>query len=289
MCSAFQDPTNMSDDFEGWLGRQVTRSDTVTKRLADEFRATLAPFLFELPDENEVPPGLHWALAPAIPAATELGPDGAEAKGIFLPPIPLPRRMWAGGTIEAFVPIRIGMDVSRTSTISDLKMRDGKSGKLCFVSITHELRAGANLLLRERQDLLFREGGPRETRPQGQSEAVSAELEWKVDLPAPLLFRFSAVTFNGHRIHYDLPYAMEQEGYAGLVVHGPLQAALLMNQSAVLTARMPPRFDYRCTAPLIAGQTVSVVSSRDAQSVRGCIVDQNGTVTIESSTHARET
>ncbi len=279
----------MSDDFAAWLGRQVTRTDTVTKRLADEFRATLAPFLFEPSNENEVSPGLHWALAPAIPTDTDLGPDGAEAKGVFLPPIPLPRRMWAGGSIESFVPIRIGMDVTRTSTISDLKMRDGKTGKLCFVSITHELRAGVTLLLRERQDLLFREGGLTAPQPNGQRQAGSADLEWKVELSAPLLFRFSAVTFNGHRIHYDLPYAMEQEGYAGLVVHGPLQAALLMNQSAVLTARMPPRFDYRCTAPLIAGQTVSVVSSRDAQSVRGCIVDQNGTVTIESSTHARET
>ena len=279
----------MSDDFAAWLGRHVTRFDTVTRRLVSEFHATLAPFLFEPSNESEIPPGLHWALAPAIPTGTDLGPDGAEAKGIFLPPIPLPRRMWAGGSIESFVPICIGMDVTRTSTISDLKTRDGRTGKLCFVSITHELRAGDTLLLRERQDLLFREGGLTVPQPNGQREAGSADLEWKVELSVPLLFRFSAVTFNGHRIHYDRSYAMEQEGYGGLMVHGPLQAALLMNQSAVLTGRTSPRFDYRCTAPLIAGQTASVASSRDAQSVRGCIVDQIGTVTIESSTHARET
>lgn len=279
----------MSADFAAWLGRQVTRSDTVTGRLVNEFHATLAPFLFEPPSENEAPPGFHWALAPAIPAVTELGPDGAEAKGIFLPPIPLPRRMWAGGSVESFVPIRIGMDVIRTSTISDIRMRDGKSGTLCLVSITHELRAGATLLLRERQDLLFREGGPREIRPQGQREAAPAELEWKVELSASLLFRFSAITFNGHRIHYDRPYAVDQEGYAGLVVHGPLQAALLMNQSAALLKRMPARFDYRCTAPLIAGQSAAVVSGRDTQGIRGFITDQNGTITIESSTHTRGT
>ena len=272
----------MSDEFADWIGRGVTCEDVVTERLLAEYRATLAPFLFESADD--CPPGLHWGLAPATPGMTELAPDGSEARGIFLPPIKLPRRMWAGGAIETVSPIRPGMVVRRHSMLSDIKMRAGRSGALCLVSVIHEIAAGDTLLLRERQDLVFRQAGPSASAAPAPAAEASADVHWQVMTSPQLLFRFSALTFNGHRIHYDLPYAMAVEGYAGLLVHGPLQAALLLNQAAMALGRVPRLFEYRCTAPLIAGQTISVRTSRAGDATTGRIADRIGTVTCEAFT-----
>lgn len=279
MCVVCEGLVEMGDTFESWIGRGVTREDVVTPRLLGEYRASLEPFLFRPEDQGVCPPGLHWGLAPAMPGMTELGPDGAEAKGLFLPPIPLPRRMWAGGAVETFAPIRLGMQVARTSAISDLRMRDGKTGALCFVSVTHEITSGGALLLRERQDLVFREAGPGRAAPATQIDTAKGDLEWTVETSAALLFRFSAFTFNGHRIHYDVPYAVETEGHAGLIVHGPLQAALLLNQASVALGRVPQRFDYRCTAPLIAGPAITVATILEANGASSRIRDHRGIVT----------
>jgi 3-methylfumaryl-CoA hydratase len=271
----------MTGTFASWIGRSVTRTDVATARLSAEYRATLDPFLFTPPDANACPPGLHWGLAPATPGMAELGPDGSEAKGLFLPPIPLPRRMWAGGSVESFAPICLGAEVTRVSTISGVKMRDGKAGPLCFVSVMHEIGAGATLLVRERHDLVFREGLPKTARPAAGSQAARGDAEWTVEPSAAMLFRFSAFTFNGHRVHYDFPYAVQQEGYGGLIVHGPLQAALLFNQASVLLGHVPKHFDYRCIAPLVAGPAISVRSTRDEDAVTGRIVGSRGTITAE--------
>lgn len=167
--------------------------------------------------------------------------------------------------------------------------RQGKTGRLVLLSVLHEFTAEGESLLRERQDLVFRGGRPKLSEPAAEESLPPPDLEWKVEASAPLLFRFSALTFNAHRIHYDHPYAVQHEGYAGLVVHGPLQAALLLNQSAVLLGKLPARFDYRCTAPLIAGQTIRVASHRTQAGAAGRIIDGDGIVTIESTALDRET
>ncbi len=272
------------EDFSSWIGRSVTREDRVTERLRAEYRAVLDPYLFKPQEKDVCPPGLHWGLAPAMPRMDELGPDGSEAKGLFLPPIPLPRRMWAGGAVETFAPVLAGMDVSRISTISDLKRRQGKTGSLCFVSVVHEIKSGAMLLVRERQDLLFREGKPKVSPTPAPVEAVASDVEWTVELSAALLFRFSAFTFNSHRVHYDVAYAVEAEGYAGLLAHGPLQAAVLLNQASVALGRVPERFEYRCTAPLIANQPVRVSSRKTATGTDGSVRDRYGIVTTAGVT-----
>ena len=235
----------MRDDFRDWIGRGVARNDMATPRLLAEYRATLGPWLFETrPDV--CPPGFHFALAPAIPGIEDTGPDGAERKGLFLPPIALPRRMWAGGSIETLRPIHDGEAVTRSSVISDIRFKEGASGPLCLVSIVHEITGSEGLMLRERQDLVFREAGAR-AEPAGPDQPVAAD--WMVEASPLLLFRFSAMTFNGHRIHYDDGYA-RSEGYPGLLVHGPLQAVLMLNLAAARLERVPRRFDYRCLAPL---------------------------------------
>lgn len=240
--------------FEAWVGRSITRSDTLTPRLADEYRATLSPFLFD-PEPAIAPPGLHFALAPALPKADQTGPDGAELKGLFLPPIPQPRRMWAGGAIETLRPLRLGARVTRLSTIDSIRNTQGSSGPLCLVSIRHDIADEQGLVLSERQDLVFREAP--QAPPAGPGPDMPLSADWQVAATPLLLFRFSAVTFNGHRIHYDLHHAVE-EGYPNLLVHGPLQAALMLNLAAVRLGHVPRHFDYRCLAPLYAGSTFGV-------------------------------
>ncbi len=272
---------NEAQPLSAWIGRRAVREDIVTARLADAYRATLAPNLFTPENRDETPPGLHWCLAVPTPAETDLGPDGSEARGSFLPPAPLPRRMWAGGEVETIAPIRIGAAIRRTTTIADIQERQGRSGRLCFVTIRHAIESDGVIAVRERHDLVFREAG------RGAAVAASArpkaDLVWQVDPSPILLFRFSALTFNGHRIHYDHPYATQTEGYGGLVVHGPLQADLLLNQAAVLLGAAPRRFSYRCIAPLTAGRPFEVLSLRAAgDAAAGAIADAGGVVTIES-------
>lgn len=249
------------DDFSSWIGRAVCREDVVTPRLMAEYRATLGPWLFD-PVADHGPLGFHWGLAPAMPALADTGPDGSEAKGQLIPPIPFPRRMWAGGRIESLAAIRLGASVKRTSTVADVQHRDGKSGRLYFVSIGHDIEADGSLAVRERQDLVFREA-----QSQAGAGVAAAErrdgLSWTVPASSLLLFRFSAFTFNGHRIHYDDGFCRE-EGYRAPLVHGPLQAALMLNQVSVKLGQVPRCFDYRCLSPLPAGPDFTVCTDADA-------------------------
>ena len=281
------DVPEMNDDFANWIGRQVIREDVATPRLAAEYRATMSPCLFEPDDGDHCPPGFHWGLAPATPVAGETGPDGAERKGSFLPPIPLPRRMWAGGMVETLRPIHVGQAVRRTSTISGIKFREGRAGKLCILSVTHEIAGDGGLLVSERQDLVFRDGAPKTSgeaallpQPQG--------LSWAVDASPLLLFRFSAFTFNGHRIHYDADYAAK-EGYPGLVVHGPLQAALMLNAASVRLGQVPSHFNYRCIASLFSGNSFTVSAEESDDSLKVRVSRHDGVTTAEAQAHVQGT
>jgi 3-methylfumaryl-CoA hydratase len=271
----------MSEDFTSWIGRSVTREDAVTPRLLAEYRATMTPCLFE-EDPSICPPGFHFALAPATPFAVETGPDGAERKGLFLPPISLPRRMWAGGSIETLKPLRLSDAISRTSRIADVKHKTGASGELCILSVAHEITANGALAVRERQDLVFRAAsGEAPAQMPADTMFAGQQVTWKVEASPLLLFRFSAFTFNGHRIHYDLGYAAE-EGYPGLLVHGPMQGALMLNLASVRLGRVPERFDYRCLAPLYAGPTFGVGETDGAVRIIRC----DGVTTAEGRVHA---
>ena len=272
-------------DWADWIGRQTVREDIATPRLLAEYRATLGPYLFGAGSGEACPPGLHWGLAPQTPAMADLGADGSEAKGLFLPPIPLQRRMWAGGLIETLAPVLPGAMVRRVSSIAGINGRTGKSGALCFVSIDHEIESGGRLAIRERQDLVYRQAGTLAGKPAG-AEPPHDGLRWTLEASPALLFRFSAFSFNGHRIHYDLPYAAS-EGYPGLVVHGPLQAALMLNQAAFLLGRVPPRFEYRCLAPLFGGSSFTVSSAMETQGAASRISRYDGVTTAEARVSVR--
>ncbi|MFN4143116.1 MaoC family dehydratase N-terminal domain-containing protein [Aestuariivirga sp.] len=272
----------MDANFSDWIGRSLTREDIVTPRLLAEYRSTMATFLFD-PDGDTCPPGFHFGLAPATPAMLDTGPDGAERKGLFLPPIPLPRRMWAGGAIETVRSLRLNAAVTRVSTITDIRVKRGSSGELCLVSVLHEIADGQGLAIRERQDLVFREAASAPASAPGSEQPLAAD--WSVEATPLMLFRFSAFTFNGHRIHYDLRHAAE-EGYPGLLVHGPMQAALMLNLASLRLGHVPSRFDYRCLAPLYAGARFGVAH---AEAGKTRIIRSDGVTAAEGQAHARGT
>lgn len=259
---------------EDWLGRTALAEADVTERLLAQYRAVLRPHLFERQDSLDCPPGLHWGIAPRIPAARDVGADGAEAAGRFLPPISLQRRMWAGGALEFFAPIRIGTRVERRSVLARIEMKQGRAGPLCFMSIEHEFRSQGVLLLRERQDLVFHNGIS--AKPNPDPYPCPRDLNWQIEASPLLLFCFSAFSFNAHRIHYDADFA-KTEGYDAPIVQGPLQAALLLNQAAVLKSRVPKRFTYRCLAPLESGDHFTVSSGNTSDGISGTIIRSDGT------------
>ena len=232
-----------------WIGREDVASDVVTPALVGKFRATLDLPGAE-PEAGEPAPQLiHFCLAqPAVPQS-ELGPDGHPARGGFLPPVPLPRRMWAGGALVFRQDIRVGDTVRRTSRIADVVLKEGRTGPLCFVTVEHRIEANGALAVEERQDIVYR-GGDAGLPGRPPPAAASGQHQRAVDASAPLLFRYSALTFNGHRIHYDRRYVQEVEGYPGLIVHGPLQATLLVDFAARLRGASPSRFSFRSLSPL---------------------------------------
>lgn len=238
-----------------WIGRRTEQTDVITAGPVRLLAATLDRD--DPPPEpgDPLPPLWHWLFHRAAARHSELGRDGHPRRGTFLPPVPLPRRMWAGGRFEFRAPLHVGDTVSRASSVVDVRHRTGRSGPLVFVTVRHELAGRAGAAVVEEQDLVYRaaEGGRdagRATPPPPGPAAFSRELV----ADEVLLFRFSALTFNGHRIHYDRPYVTEVEGYPGLVVHGPLLAVLLLD----LVRREQPAariatFTFRAVSPLFDG------------------------------------
>ncbi len=242
----------MSDPISAWIGRQRTETDILSERLIAGFVATFDPFLAPS-DPGQAPLCAHWCLMPPSARTMDLKGDGHPPLGDFLPPCDLPRRMWAGGEIEFGQPLAIGDTVERHSTIVSITEKESKAGRLRFVAVRHELAGESGGSITERQDIVYLPASrPDAARAVATGEPADCDLAWEADASTPLLFRYSALTFNSHRIHYDLPYARTEEGLPGLLVHGPLQATLLVNLAATLGQSRPKRFAYRAVSPLVA-------------------------------------
>lgn len=237
-----------------WIGREQTAADWITPSRVAAWHATL-DHERELPREGEAAPlGFHWTLAPPLARESELGPDGHPRRGGFLPPIPLPRRLWAGSRIVFHRPLFVGQRVERESVITAIDEKQGRSSALVFVTVRHRFTSDAGLAIEEEQDLVYREPPAPTSRmadaPVEQGSEDASLWRRTVHPTETMLFRYSALTFNGHRIHYDRRYAERVEGYAGLVVHGPLIATLLLGLiEANLPAATIERFDFRATRP----------------------------------------
>jgi 3-methylfumaryl-CoA hydratase len=274
------------DHLRQWIGRSTEASDIVTAQLVKGLRATLFQEIGVPTMGDAAPFTTHWCLAQPVFPMSMLGPDGHPTRGGFLPPVPLPRRMWAGGELEFIDALRVGDDTTRTSRISDVTMKTGSTGVLCFVSVEHIVTTPRGIAVRERQDIVYRDvsaapsPAPAKTPPPAP---VAKHRETHLSDPV-LLFRYSALTFNGHRIHYDRDYVTKVEGYPGLIFHGPLQAALIVELAAKLHHGQPPKkFSYRGVQPLFEGSEFSVNANEAASGMELWIANAEGRPTMKGT------
>jgi len=236
-----------------WVGRTETRTDHVTATPVAALAATLDRDADVSADPGApLPPLWHWLYFTSLAPQREIGDDGHAKRGGFLPPVPLPRRMWAGGRLEFLRPLQVGDALTRLSRIASVEVKEGRSGKLVFVTVRHEYTDAAGVALTEEHDIVYRDNPqPGGKSPPPQSVPADAVFSREIVPDPVLLFRYSALTFNGHRIHYDRPYVTEVEGYPGLVVHGPLIATLLLD---LLSREMPQArvraFEFRAVRPV---------------------------------------
>lgn len=238
-----------------WIGRSEEVHDQLSRNLVMRVAATLGE---ETPAHGEaLPPLWHWAFFQNPVAESGLGEDGHPARGGFLPPADNRNRMWAGGKIEFIQGLRVGGDATRVSTITHIEEKHGSTGALLFVTVQHEYFQDGELAIREDQNIVYREPSPPKT---SSGQALEAG-DWQESITptSTLLFRYSAATFNGHRIHYDWPYVTDTEGYSGLVVHGPLIATLSLRAFCRANPQARLRqFSYRGLRPLVAPQPFEV-------------------------------
>lgn len=283
------------DDLKQWVGKTETLSDQVTLAPLQALRATLDCCDDNLPQTGRpIPPCWHWLYFLPLRPQSEIGADGHPRRGGFLPPVPLPRRMWAGSRIQFLQPLHVGESMTRTSRIVDVSSKAGRTGPLVFVRVQHDITSAQGPAIVEEQDIVYRDmPGPGEP-PAAFKPAPTNEQFGRTLAPDPVfLFRYSALTFNGHRIHYDRTYATGEEGYPGLVVHGPLLATLLLGE---LTRAHPgarvTAFNFKAISPLfdtapftVCGRLDAVTATLWARGPQGQLAMQaSATVSHESVT-----
>jgi len=240
------------EHLRGWIDRTETVGDSVTLAPLRALTATLDREDAPSNVGDPVPPCWHWLYFLPIHRQSEIGPDGHAQRGGFLPPVPLPRRMWAGSRIEFVAPLRVGQAITRTSRIQDVRLKEGRTGPLVFVNVRHEISGDGKLSIADEHDIVYREN-PRPGEPVPAGVAAPDDAQWtrRIEPDDVLLFRYSALTFNGHRIHYDRRYVTTVEGYPGLVVHGPLIATLLLD---LLRRELPDArvsgFSFKAVKPI---------------------------------------
>lgn len=253
------------DEFADWIGRSVTVTDVLEPARSNALDRALGG-AGDRVNGDALPLLDHWLYFWDVQPPDALGGDGHPAKGGFLPPIALPRRMWAGGRLRFHRPLLFGAPVSRESTILSVEEKIGKSGQLVFVTLLHEISGDSGLAVCEEQDLVYRAPAKAAAAPHAPVPAhvPALDADWTaiVDPDPVLLFRYSALTMNAHRIHYDRPYALEQEFYPGLVVHGPLQAKLMMRLAGANEPAPVTSFEFRGQRPAVGGTSLHICGNR---------------------------
>jgi 3-methylfumaryl-CoA hydratase len=246
--------TSAADDYSQWIGRTDTVVDDVSPATAKAAAATLSEESQQFSAGTALPPLWHWFYFLAKAPQARLGLDGHPQRegNSLMPPLPYPRRMFAGARLTWHRPLIIGRPGRREAVIRNLVKKSGKSGELAFVTVGYEVLQENVLCVEEEQDIVYREAGPALAAPESVPLPPVPQGAWsrQVVPDTRLLFRFSALTFNAHRIHYDRPYAVGEEGYPGLVVHGPLTAILLLQLVRENTSRRVTAFSFRSRAPL---------------------------------------
>lgn len=253
-----------SDFLKTWIGRTQSAHDVISVGSAQALAATLDQ-TSQFVSGDALPPLWHWIYFWAVSPLSECGEDGHPQRGGFLPPVPLPRRMWAGGRLRFDHVITLDSTATRESRIEDVNIKSGKSGQLAFVTVSHQISSAGQPAIYEEHDIVYRDN-PQPNAPVAQPKLAPTNATWSRTItPDPvLLFRYSALTFNGHRIHYDRSYVTDVEGYPGLIVHGPLIATLLIE---LVRSHCPNRllqsFEFRAVSPIFDTASFSVHARPD--------------------------
>jgi 3-methylfumaryl-CoA hydratase len=271
------------EHLQSWIGKQETLHDQVTRFPIAALSATLDRDDPPPAAGDPLPPLWHWLYFLPTARQSILGPDGHPARGGFLPPVPLPRRMWAGGRFTFHQPLRVDEPITRTSTVQDVTIKQGRNGALCFVLVKHEVSGANGLALVEEHDIVYRDN-PQPNEAPAAPKPVRADATWHRDIHPtdPLLFRYSALTFNSHRIHYDRRYVTETEGYPGLIVHGPLIATLLIDLLRRDTNRPVATFRFRAVSPLFDIAPFSVHGAPDGDTAALWARNPDGNLAMEA-------
>jgi 3-methylfumaryl-CoA hydratase len=271
------------DHLRSWIGKQETLHDQVTRFPVAALSATLDRDDPPPTAGDPLPPLWHWLYFLPTARQSILGPDGHPARGGFLPPVPLPRRMWAGGRFTFHQPLRVDEPITRTSTVQDVTIKQGRNGALCFVLVKHEIHGPNGLALTEEHDIVYRDN-PQPNEAPAAPKPVRTDATWHRDIHPtdPLLFRYSALTFNSHRIHYDRRYVTATEGYPGLIVHGPLIATLLIDLLRRNTDRPVAAFRFRAVSPLFDIAPFSVHGAPDGDTAALWARNPDATLAMEA-------
>ena len=247
-------------EMQSWIGRQEQQRDTIDTVRAQRMHALFDYDPARLGAGAELPLGYHWLYCVGINPRSEWGQDGHARRGGFLPPMASSRRMWAGGSLRFLQALHIGEAIERRSSIAAIEQKEGRSGHFHLVRVDHQIHGPNGLAIEEQQNLVYLPLGA----PSGNTTPSfpKAEPEWRKDFRSDevVLFYFSALTMNGHRIHYDYRYATEQEGYRGLLVHAPLTALLLLDATRQHRPQLRS-FKYRAISPLFCGDTITLASA----------------------------
>ena len=275
-----------TEKFDSWLDRKQVVRDVITAFPL----AAMAATLDREPETKNVPPLWHWLYFLPVTALSETGPDGHPRRGGFLPLVPLPNRMWAGGRLTFHAPLVVGEEATRTSTIVNIEDKTGRSGRLVFVTVQHEIEAAGVLKIEEEHDIVYRDepapDGPGTPKKEPPQAPVDETFSREIPTDPVLLFRYSALTFNGHRIHYDQPYVTQEEGYPGLIVHGPLIATLLVD---LVRRELPDAniasFAFRALRPTFAPNPFTVCGkpSDDGRTIELWAKDHDGYLTMRAT------
>lgn len=267
------------DYLKTWEGKQETKEDDITLFPAQALAAALNNE--HVPQKGDaLPPFWEWLYFLPTPRGDATGADGHPDKGGFLPPVPLPRRMWAAGEVECIRPLIIGQPASRVSTIDSVELKSGSSGTLVFVNVRHDISQAGELCISQVQNIVYREAATEPTiLPPGKSASADLDVMHLVKPDPVLLFRYSALTYNGHRIHYDRDYAVQEEFYPALVVHGPLLVTLLLELKHQHYGKLNLNsFKFRAVRPTFDTAAFSVSAKQNGKDLSLWSADESGSV-----------
>jgi 3-methylfumaryl-CoA hydratase len=271
------------DYLRTWIGKSRTDEDLISARHARLMAATVDYASEKICDGESLPPLWHWTCFLEGVPASELGNDGHPARGGFMPPVQLPNRMWAGGRVAFISPVIIGSTVRKESSILKVDYKMGRSGDLVFVTVLHEVKSQlGELLIQEEQDIVYKGSTPAIQVADVPAILPPSQFTKTYTPTSTMLFRYSALTFNGHRIHYDVDYCRTNEGYQNLVIHGPLNATMLAGFAEEICGTKLSTFSYQGLFPAILGDSITLHAAIQERIITLCATLENGTVCMKA-------